>query len=93
MGGVDPLKVTPPVAMIRMFEAYDDAHGSNDILEKIYYGQFSSERAVIPSFRRLKESMQASWRGLPPLMEQAFDRVLHDEPGHSWGWGGWQPGS
>jgi hypothetical protein len=82
IGGVDPLHVTPPAAIMRMFEAYDQANGTNDILEKIYYGQFSSERAVIPSFKRLKESMQASRRGLPPLMEQAFDRVLHDEPGH-----------
>jgi hypothetical protein len=82
MGGVDPLKISQPPAIVAMFESYDKACGSNDILEKIYYGQFSSERAVIPSFRRLKESMQASRRGLHPLMEQAFDRALRDEPGH-----------
>lgn len=82
MGGVDPLKVTPPPALMTIFEAYDRACGSNDILEKIYYSQFSSERAVIPSFKRFKESIKASRRGLHPLMERAIDQALHDEPGH-----------
>lgn len=82
MGSVDPLKIPQPTAIMAMFNAYDSAYGSNDILEKIFYGQFSSERAVIPSFKRFKESIQASRQGLHPLMEQAFEKVLHDEPGH-----------
>ena len=82
MGGVDPLRVQQPAVLMDMFEAYDSAYGSADILEKIYYSQFSSERAVIPSFKRLKESMQASRRGLDPLMARAFNQVQHDEPGH-----------
>lgn len=82
MSGVDPLNITPPPAIMAMFDAYDRACESEDILEKIFYAQFSSERAVIPSFHRLHNSMQASKRGLHPLLKIAFERVFHDEPGH-----------
>jgi hypothetical protein len=82
IGGVDPIEVERSQALLSMFDAYDEACGSNDILEKIFYSQFSSERAVIPSYKRFKESMKESRRGLHPLLERAFDRVLRDEPGH-----------
>lgn len=82
MGGVDPLAVQAPSGIMAMFDAYNYTLGSNDILEKIFYGQFSSERAAIPSFKRIKESIAASRSGLPPVMEKAFDRVEIDEPGH-----------
>lgn len=82
MGGVDPLTVQAPSGIMAMFDAYNYTLGSTDILEKIFYGQFSSERAAIPSFKRIKESIAASRSGLPPVMEKAFDRVEMDEPGH-----------
>lgn len=82
IGGVDPMKVEQSQSLLAMFDAYDNACGSNDILEKIFYSQFSSERAVIPSYKRFRESMKESKRGLHPLLERAFDRVLRDEPGH-----------
>lgn len=82
IGGVDPIKIKQSPALMSMFDAYDNACGSDDVLEKIFYSQFSSERAVIPSYKRFRESMKGSRRGLHPLLERAFDRVLHDEPGH-----------
>jgi hypothetical protein len=82
IGGVDPIKVRQSPTLMSMFNAYDEACGSEDILEKIYYSQFCSERAVLPSYKRFKESMKGSRRGLHPLLERAFDRVLRDEPGH-----------
>lgn len=82
IGGVDPIKVTQSSNLMSMFDSYDEACGTQDILEKIFYSQFCSERAVIPSYKRLRESMRTSRRGLHPLLEKAFERVLHDEPGH-----------
>lgn len=82
IGGVDPLTVPPPAGIMSMFDAYNDALGTDDVLEKIFYGQFSSERAAIPSFKQIKESMAASRRGLPPEMKKAFERAEKDEPGH-----------
>lgn len=82
IGGVDPIKVKQSEALLSMFDAYDEACGTNDILEKIFYSQFCSERAVLPSYKRIRESMRGSKRGLHPLLERAFERVLHDEPGH-----------
>ncbi len=82
MSGVDPLTVPPPTGIMAMFDAYNYALGATDILEKIFYAQFSSERAAIPSFKRIKESMVASRSGLPPMMRKAFERVEKDEPGH-----------
>jgi hypothetical protein len=82
IGGVDPIKVKQSQNLMAMFDSYDEACGTGDILEKIFYSQFSSERAVIPSYKRFRESMMSSRRGLHPLLAKAFDRVLHDEPGH-----------
>ena len=82
IGGVDPIKVKQSENLMAMFNSYDVAFGSNDILEKIFYSQFCSERAVLPSYKRFRESMRNSRRGLPPLLDRAFERVLHDEPGH-----------
>jgi hypothetical protein len=80
--GIDPVKIPQPPELMAMFDAYDVGYGSNDILEKIFYSQFCSERAVMPSYKRFKESLKTSRGGLHPLIEKAFDRVLHDEPGH-----------
>jgi hypothetical protein len=82
IGGVDPIKVKQSEALLSMFDAYDQACGTNDILEKIFYSQFCTERAVLPSYKRIRESMRGSKSGLHPLLERAFERVLHDEPGH-----------
>lgn len=82
MVGVDPLNVSQPAAIMEMFESYDNALGTGDVIEKIFYAQFCSERAVIPSFKRLRESAQASRQGLHPLMDRAFSKALSDEPGH-----------
>jgi hypothetical protein len=82
IGGVDPIKVKQSENLMAMFDSYDVAFGSNDILERIFYSQFCSERAVLPSYKRFRESMRESRRGLHPLLERAFERVLHDEPGH-----------
>ena len=82
IGGIDPIKVRQSEALMSMFDAYDEACGSTDILERIFYSQFCSERAVIPSYKRFRESMKGSKRGLHPLLGRAFERVLHDEPGH-----------
>ena len=82
LGGIDPIHVRQPAAIKAICKAYDFAHGSSDILEKMYYSQFCSERAEIPAFKRLKESMQTSRRGLDSLFEQALDQVQRDKPGH-----------
>ena len=82
IGGVDPMKVKQSENLMAMFDSYDVAGGANDILEKIFYSQFCSERAVLPSYKCFRESMRKSRRGLHPLLDKAFERVLHDEPGH-----------
>ncbi|MGH9928501.1 MAG: hypothetical protein ACREA9_04630, partial [Pyrinomonadaceae bacterium] len=82
MGGVDPLRVAQPAAMMEVFDCYDKGYGSDDVLERIFYAQFCSERAAMPSYRCFKESAKASLRGLHPLIENALNKALHDEPGH-----------
>lgn len=82
MGGVDPLRVPQPAGIMEVFDRYESACGTGDILEKIFYAQFCSERAVIPSYERFRDSARASRKGLHPSMEQALARVIRDEPGH-----------
>lgn len=82
MGGVDPLRVPQPSSIMEIFDRYDSACGTSDIIEKIFYAQFCSERAVIPSYERFRDSARASRKGLHPSMEQALARVIRDEHGH-----------